>query len=67
MLTNVGPGDKAHRGRLYATSEAPRRVRARSSIMSVIMPVHGRTGGEVEPGCAGEAAGEGADGGGEVH
>lgn len=66
MLTNVGPGDKAHRGRLHASSEAPRRVRARSGTMSVVMYVRGCTSGEVEPGCAGEATGEGADGGGEV-
>lgn len=66
MLTNVGPRDKAHRGRLYATSEAPRRVRARSSTMSMVMRVRGRTSGEVEAGCAGKAAGEGADGGREV-
>ena len=34
--------------------------------MSVVMAVRGRTGGEIEAGCAGEAGGEGTDGGGEV-
>ena len=34
--------------------------------MSVVMAVRGRTSSEVEAGCAGEASGEGTDGGGEV-
>ena len=66
MLTSVGLGDEAHRCRLYTTSEAPRRVRAGSSTMSVVMSVRGCTSGEVEAGCAWNTAGECADGGCEV-